>query len=162
MEVLLEAIAEKQEKISSEFSEFKNVLVDMTVELSELKKHVKNSKPLDSVNSFSSFETSNSFLDFNFEIERDKDKFNEFMNVLETIYSNNQNEIRNDLSKYFNLVLRACFGKQLINELSWNKYKEKFAIGSTRVFQAIQLSGVKIDGLSTEFDRLKILRKQRC
>lgn len=160
MEILLEIIAEKQEKVSNEVSEIKNVLVDITVEMSEIKKHVKKSQPLVSQNIFSTFETLDSILNFNNEIEQNTDKFNEFMNVLNTIYTINQIEIRNDLSKYFNIALRACFGKQLINELSWNKYKGKFAIGSTRICQAVQLSGVKVDALSTEFDRIKILQKQ--
>lgn len=156
----MDAVLESNQKISGDISEIKNALIELTVELADLKKTIKKSQPTNSTNLFSSIEPTDSFIQFNREIENDPNKLEKYKSVLKSVFTNNQNEIRSGLSTYFGLVLRACFAKKLMNELSWNKYKGKIAVGISRVFQAIQISGLEVDGLSTEFDRINILRKE--
>lgn len=141
-------------------STIKDSLVDISVELADIKKSIKKNSDCPVPNRSVSFETEETFLRFDQEIQRSTEKFNEFMNVLKKIFSNNENEIKSNLLKYYFIVLRSCFHRNLMINLSWNKYKDKLAVNSTLIFQAIQLSGSAVDSLSTEFDRQNILHKE--
>lgn len=149
------------ERIATDISTIKNSLVDVAVELADLKNHIKkNSQNTVLKRSLSCFESIETFLDFNQEIENNDEKITEFLSVLKNIYSNNQNEIKSSLAKYYSMVLRSCFDRKMVCNITWKKYNGKFAVGSTRILQAIQLSGSEVDSLSTEFDRQNILRKE--
>lgn len=147
-------------KMEHLISTIKDSLVDISVELADIKKSIKKNSERTVPNRLVSIESEVNFLRFDQEIQQNTEKFNEFMNVLEKIFSNNENEIKSNLPKYYSIVLRSCFNRNLMNMLSWNKYKDKLAVNSTRIFEAIQLSGSAVDSLSTEFDRRNILHKE--
>lgn len=138
----------------------KNSLIDISVELASIKKSLGNQQINVTESVVSIFRSKDEFINFNSEIESNKEKFDNFVKVLRNIFSNNRSEIQSDLAKFFYFILRACFDKTMIRELTWNKYKGKLAIGISRIFDAIQLSGLVVDNLSIEFDRRNILRKQ--
>lgn len=145
---------------SSDISAIKTSIVDIAVEIADLKKCVKHQQPNVPKSIVSTFESKESFISFNAEIERDTEKFDNFVNVFKTIFANNQSEIRSNLSQYYKLVLRTCFNKKLILEFTWNSFRGKLAVGCTWISRAIQLSGLEVDSLSTEFDRQNILHKE--
>lgn len=158
MDVPSENVSEGNQTINQNILSIKNSLVDIHVELADIKKVLKNQQP--KTISVSCFDSKESFLKFNTEIESDEQKKENFMNVLKNIFTNNQSEIKSSIAVYYKLVLRACFDKKLVHELTWNKYKGKLAIANTRIFQAIQHSGSEVDNLSTEFDRQNALHKE--
>lgn len=155
-----ESVANNNNKLEDLFSTIKDSLVDISVELADIKKSIKKNSEPAAPNRSVSFESEETFLRFEQEIQRSTEKYNEFTIVLKKIFSNNENEIKSNLPKFYSIVLRACFNRNLMQNLSWNKYKEKCAVNSTRIFQAIQHSGSAVDSLSMGFDRQKILHKE--
>lgn len=141
-------------------STIKDSLVDISVELADIKKNIRKTSERTVPNCSVSSESKENFLRFDEEIQQNTEKFDEFKNILSKIFTNNENEIKSNLPKYYFIVLRSCFKRNLMNHLSWNKYNDKLAVSSTRIFQAIQHSGSVVDSLSTEFDRKNILHKE--
>lgn len=141
---------------NSILSAIRDSLVNIAVDISDIKKRLKDQPVISSLPTIDSVQ---SFEAFNNEIERDTNRFDNFMSVLKNIANNNHGEVQSNLPKYFKLVLRACLNKKCLPDLTWKPYK-KHAIYTSRIVQAILLSATEVDQMSTEFDKQNILHKE--
>lgn len=151
---------------NSEIQAIKKCLIDFTANMIEIKQEMKQRyKCLENSNQTknSLFEKLNSienFEKFDKEITDQSESFNDFMQVLNKIYSLNEVSIKKSMNIYFKVVLNAVFSKILIQKISWAKFRDNFSVKDTKIIHAIQQSGSIIDPLSTEHDRMKTLQTE--
>lgn len=144
----------------------KKCLVDLAADMCEVKNQVKKQTEIADKTAkhddklVQQWNTREEFEKFSEEINNESAKFDGFVEILNKLYKFNSNTIKNDLSKYFRIVLNAVFGKNVVKEISWNKYGGNLSIKNSMVIDAIQRSGVLVDSLTTEYGRFKLLQKE--
>lgn len=133
----------------------KNTLVDINVEIACLKDVISKRPP--TAASSNKFKTTDDFAKCDSAIRNDKDEFDSFFANLQHSVDINSKAWQ-DMCKYFKSILQNFFENEIFDNLVWKPYGAKMAIGGSRVVDAIQLSALKIDALSTEANRRQVLQ----
>lgn len=144
----------------------KKCLVDLAANVTEMKDHMKQQTEIvlkkakyDSGLAVQ-ISTRQEFDKFDDEISKEREKFDNFVEILNKLYVCSESSIKSNLSMFFKTVLNAIFSKDLFKTISWAKYGDKISIKSSTIVDAIQRSGSFVDNMTTEYNRLKILQKE--
>lgn len=152
--------------VSDDISSIKKKLMDLKSEIIDVKSEIKNKIQNSAVSpqvgdvGFKTLNTTDDLIKFNDDISTNDEILKVFEMILEKIYSNHKEVIRDDMGKYFKMVLNSIFTKILFRSISWGKYGLNCHIKDSKIIQTIQNSGKIVDMLSTEFGRIKILQKE--
>lgn len=151
--------------IADDIASIKKCLTDLTASVFEISKQLtkikENSLHANQLvaTGLKRLTTRQQFFEFNNKLIDRNDELENFINSLNGFYKNNENTIKNDLEKYFKIVLVAIFSNDLIQKMSWGKYGDNINVGKTMTVHAIEQSASIVDGTSFEYDRLKIFQK---